>query len=584
MQKLDLSPLEEGELTLQEGKETTQIYRALASIDRREVEDAIIQRDTIKNKHIYDVFSARNVISYRDIHGVIKKLTSKYHNDGRIYYADSETGVIIHDGKAFVKNKNTDNKEIEVELTFMPLVRNLKNSDKLPYLLLPKNEYHSAISRLARGTSFTTEGGNSFSFMDVISEAVDRDISDVHITFSKLYYHISFRVDGDLINEPKYLLGREVGKTFLKKIKQEASKYTKGSFNADEHDLPQGARIEYPSLGVSTRLQFTPKGVLDGSNSLTTRVLKEQTIDKESFSFKNMGYDDQFVNLMEASSHLSSGLILVAGVTGSGKSTLLSHFAVSLPNTKRIMTFEDPIEYIMEGFHITQHQVYDADDDKISVTFFHYVKSSKRSDPDVIYIGEVRKDKDGDLVEALVESAKAGQLVLSTVHINSAFDVHKTLSTVFGVDKTVVADLLLLVINQVLVKKLCDGCKIPDNEELNKKSLANAKEQGLIRYSYLDDLDEFLDNSHPTFLRNKEGCPLCRNGIQGRKPIYEFVKPDVNFVRWLGKGNLERFEIEQEACSGKGKYLGKNKLTSYIQSVVSGECDAHHDVMDKILS
>ena len=584
--KIDLSPLEDGDRKLVEGEEITRIYRMLAEIDSDEIAESLKKRDTLKNMHIFDVISARNSISYRDIFQKIKILSKEWEEKGRIFFEEVEADVLIDDGKAFYNKGTKDDKDlVEVELCFIPSVAHLKDKKKKPYLLLAKGEYINAISRLARGATFTSEKGTAFSFVDIISESIDRNISDIHITFSELYFHTSFRVDGDLINEAKYLLSREEGVAFMKRIKQEASKYTKGSFNADEHDLPQGARIEYPKLGASTRLQFTPRGVLDGLNSLTTRILKEQTIDKLTFSFTDMGYDEEFVDVLDASSHLNSGLILVAGVTGSGKSTLLSHFAVSLPNTKRIMTFEDPIEYKMEGFHITQHQVYSADNEKISVTFFDYVKSSKRSDPDVIYIGEVRKDKGNDLIDALVESAKAGQLVLSTIHINSAFDVHKTLSSVFGVDKNVVAELLLLVINQVLIKKLCPHCKVKDVDNINKKQLEKTEKSGGIRYAFREDLHKFLkDENAETYIRNKKGCSLCINGIAGRKPIYEFVKPDVEFVQWLGQGNLERFAIEERACSQGNRYLGKNKLTNYIEALRAGETDTHYDVMDKIVS
>ena len=176
-------------------------------------------------------------------------------------------------------------------------------------------------------------------------------------------------------------------------------------------------------------------------------------------------------------------------------------------------------------------------------------------------------------------------MVLSTIHINSAFDVHKTLSTVFEVDRSIVADLLLLVVNQVLIKKLCPHCKIEDTEGVNKAQLQKAEESGGIRYAFREDLFNFLkDETAVTYLRNKEGCSLCRSGIAGRKPIYEFVKPDVEFVQWLAKGNLDRFEIENRACNQGNRYLGKNKLTNYIEALRAGLTDTHYDVMDKIVS
>jgi len=569
------------------GREMECIYSALSEINAEEVKEAVLQKNSIKQQHIFDVLSARGQISYKDIFSKLKEVSTKYIDNGQIIFCDSASFISI-DGDISYYNytdhvANEKHKTL-VNVNFMPVVSEL--SPSVPMVILPKNEYQEYKLRRDRGMSSLDLDVNTFFLEDIVEEAIARNISDVHITYSDEYYFTSFRVDGDLVNQPKYLLSKLAGKLFQRKIKQDASAYTKGGFNADEHDLAQGARIEYARLGADTRLAFTPRGTLTGENALTIRILVKQKIDKENFSFKNMGYDDDFVELLEIASHLSSGLILVCGITGSGKSTLLSHFTVTLPSIKRIMTFEDPIEYEMAGSHITQHQRYMPADESIAFDFSDGIKSSKRSDPDVIYIGEVRKDKgNNSLVESLVESAKAGQLVLSTVHINSAYDIYRSMETVFGVSTSTSSDLLLLTINQILVKKLCPYCKIKDIDGVNKKKLAHADEIGNIRYAYKDKLNEFLkEEDVVTYIRNPSGCKHCRGGVSGRKPIYEFLKPDVDFIEWLGKGNFSRFAVEKHACSQNKKFLAKNKLTNYIEALIRGEVDADDDVMDKLLS
>lgn len=572
------------------GKEMTNIYEILSEINEAEIKEAVFQKNKLKKEHIFDVISARGKISYRDIYFKLKELCKPFIESGKVVFEDNGSKVYTESGEAFYDFPTDEEGVTEkrrVRIAYLPIVKDIEESDDTT-IILPKGEYHEVVSRQARGHSFGgLEKGERFTFESIIEDAIKHNISDVHITYSDQYYYVSYRIDGDLISQPQYLLSKEEGTIFLKKIKQEASKYTKGSFNADEHELAQGARIEYNRLGVDTRLAFTPKGTLTGENALTTRILiKQKNIDKANFSFRNMGYDDDFVELLDISSHMASGLILVAGITGSGKSTLLSHFTVQLPTTKRIMTFEDPIEYQMDGSHITQHQRYIPSDSKIAFDFSDGIKSSKRSDPDVIYIGEIRKDKgNNDLIESVIESAKAGQLVLSTVHINSAFDIYRSMDTVFGVKSEISSDLLLLTINQVLVKKLCPHCKIEDTKKINKENLRHANETGMIRYAYKEDLENWLnDERSKTYIRNKEGCEHCRAGIQGRKPIYEFLKPDVDFVNWLSDGNFDRFRVEQYACSQKKKFLAKNKLTNYIEALIKGEVDTHSDVMDKLLS
>ncbi len=573
------------------GKEMTNIYEILSEINEAEIKEAVFQKNKLKKEHIFDVISARGKISYRDIYFKLRELCDPLIQSGKVVFEGNGSKIYTENGEAFydfltdTDDGNTTEKR-KARIAYLPIIKDIEESEHTT-IILPKGEYHDVVSRQARGHSFGGQDkGQRFTFESIIEDAIKNNISDIHITYSDQYYYVSYRIDGDLISQPQYLLSKEEGTLFLKKIKQEASKYTKGSFNADEHELAQGARIEYDRLGADTRLAFTPKGTLTGENALTTRILIKQNIDKENFSFKNMGYDDDFVELLGISAHMSSGLVLVAGITGSGKSTLLSHFTVQLPTTKRIMTFEDPIEYQMDGSHITQHQRYIPSDSKIAFDFSDGIKSSKRSDPDVIYIGEIRKDKgNNDLIESVIESAKAGQLVLSTVHINSAFDIYRSMDTVFGVRSEISSDLLLLTINQVLVKKLCPHCKIEDTEKINKKNLEHANKTGMIRYAYKKDLENWLeDETAKTYIRNKEGCRHCRAGILGRKPIYEFLKPDVDFINWLSEGNFERFKVEEHACSQGKRFLAKNKLTNYVEALIKGEVDTHSDVMDKLLS
>lgn len=573
-------------------KEMSQIYDALREIDKKEVDDAIRHKNTLRKDHVFDVLSEKGKITYSDIHTKLKELCSYEIETGSVIFSNSAGQVIFEEGKIYFTNRNEDGiiKKTEVRLAFIPLSKEIKDS-KIPTLILPRNEFNIAISRQARAVSFTSISGENFKFSDIVKEGIEKEVSDIHLTYSEKYYYISYRINGDLIYQPKYLLNREAGITFFKKIKQEAAAFSKGAFHSDEHDLPMGARLEYPSFGVDVRLQFTPKGTLTGDNSMTARILTKQTISGESFSFKDKGYDDDMVDLLKVAARLSSGLILVAGITGSGKSTLLSYFTVTLPKNKRIMSFEDPIEYSMEGSHITQHQEYRPDDERIAFTFADGIKSSKRSDPDVIYIGEIRKDTKGSgengLLASVLESSKAGQLVLSTVHINSAFDIYNGMEAAFGVSSKILSDTLLLTINQVLVKKLCPYCKIEDTEDINKKNLKAANDMGMIRYAYKKKMDQFLEDNHAvTYLRNQKGCEKCQNGILGRKPIYEYLKPSVEMIKWFSedKSHFDRFSVEEYACSQENKYLAKNKLTTYIEALIAGEVDTHEDVLDKLVS
>jgi len=110
------------------------------------------------------------------------------------------------------------------------------------------------------------------------------------------------------------------------------------------------------------------------------------------------------------------GLVLVTGPTGSGKSTTLASMIDYLNEraTRRIVTCEDPIEYIFSDKRcfVTQREL--GED---TPTFASALKHALRQDPDVILVGEMR---DVETISAALTAAETGHLVLSTLHTNSA--------------------------------------------------------------------------------------------------------------------------------------------------------------------
>ena len=143
-------------------------------------------------------------------------------------------------------------------------------------------------------------------------------------------------------------------------------------------------------------------------------------------------------------------MILVTGPTGSGKTTTL--YALLARHHKpevNIVTVEDPIEYQLAG--INQVQV----NTKAGLTFASALRSILRQDPDVILVGEMR---DRETVEIAFQAAMTGHMVLSTLHTNSAVAAVTRLLDL-GVDSTILATSLTMVIAQRLVRRICDECR-----------------------------------------------------------------------------------------------------------------------------
>ena len=162
--------------------------------------------------------------------------------------------------------------------------------------------------------------------------------------------------------------------------------------------------------------------------------------------------------------------------------------------TLNVITVEDPVEYTMNG--INQVQV----NTKADLTFANALRSILRQDPDIIMVGEIR---DEDTAEIAVRSAITGHLVFSTLHTNDAPGAIIRLEDM-KVSDYLVADALVGVIAQRLVKRLCPACK--------KRGKTNEAEMKLL------GIDE------PISVFRAQGCQFCgHTGYRGRVAVHEIM-------------------------------------------------------------
>lgn len=192
------------------------------------------------------------------------------------------------------------------------------------------------------------------------------------------------------------------------------------------------------------------------------------------------------------------GILLVTGPTGSGKSTTL-YTALSELNTNdvNIITVEDPVEANIDG--INQVQV----NPKAELTFASALRSILRQDPDIIMIGEIR---DGETASIAVQASITGHLVVSTLHTNSAASSITRLEDM-GVESYLIADSVIGVIAQRLVRRLCPMCKKPRQATADEKNFMG------------------VDESKDITIYEPCGCSKCDNaGYKGRIGVYEIMK------------------------------------------------------------
>ncbi len=198
-----------------------------------------------------------------------------------------------------------------------------------------------------------------------------------------------------------------------------------------------------------------------------------------------------------------NGLVLVTGPTGSGKTTTL-YAALAELNTpeRKLITIEDPVEYMLPG--VNQVQV----NEKIDLSFARVLRSSLRQDPDVVLIGEMR---DQETAQVGMRAALTGHLVFSTLHTNDAISTPDRLLDM-GVPAYIMASALQVVLAQRLVRKICDICAEPYTLRKHEREWLKA-ELG-------DNVDE------PQYMHG-HGCTSCNgSGYRGRIGVYEML--DIN--------------------------------------------------------
>ena len=238
------------------------------------------------------------------------------------------------------------------------------------------------------------------------------------------------------------------------------------------------------------------------------------------------------------------GLVLVTGPTGSGKSTTL-YTALSELNREEvnIVTVEDPVEADIEG--INQIQV----NNKVDLTFASALRSILRQDPDIIMIGEIR---DQETAGIAVQASITGHLVVSTLHTNNAVGTLNRMADM-GVERYLIADSVVGVIAQRLVRKLCPHCR--------KMRPASEEEKRILR----QNTDQEVNIYEPA------GCKLCNNtGFFGRIGVFEIMEVNEE-IRNLIAENGTTEELEEAARRSGMRTLRQNGIRYVLDGTTSIE-------------
>jgi len=346
----------------------------------------------------------------------------------------------------------------------------------------------------------------------ILTDAVKRGASDIHIEPFEHEIRVRYRIDGELSEVMKPPLKLKAALTSRIKIMS--------SLNIAERRVPQDGRIKL-KMGkrvIDYRVSVLP--VLFGEK-IVMRILDKGnlTLDLSKFGFEPKAEQDLMKAILNP-----YGMVLVTGPTGSGKTTTL-YSALSRVNVigVNIMTAEDPVEYNLMG--INQVLVRN----EIGMTFAAALKAFLRQDPNIIMVGEIRDIETGGIA---IKAALTGHLVLSTLHTN---DAPSTITRMIdmGIEPFNVSSAVNLIVAQRLVRRICKDCKTEvkyDAVELKALGTTEKEWEGV------------------TFYKGK-GCDTCGgSGYKGRAGLYEVMAFSPELRRMILKG-ASTAELQEQAVA-----------------------------------
>ncbi len=363
----------------------------------------------------------------------------------------------------------------------------------------------------------------------VISEALKRRASDIHMEPLEKRFRVRYRIDGvlhEVENPPKRLQPSIVSRIKLM-----------SNVSIAEKRVPQDGRINIKvgAKVIDLRVSTLPTAF---GESIVMRIL-----DKESLrlGLPELGFfsDDQAT--FEKIIALPDGVFLVTGPTGSGKSTTL-YSALNYINhpDRKIITVEDPVEYEMAG--VNQVQVRRD----VGMTFSAALRSMLRQAPNIIMVGEIR---DKETAEIAINAALTGHMVFSTLHTNDAPSAVSRLIDI-GIKPFLVAAAVRAVLAQRLVRRNCPNCRSScEHDEKLLNSLGIRSDQ----------------STDASFMKG-EGCLKCNGtGFRGRVGIFEMFTVGEELQSMIYE------EASLVALRDKAREMGmRNMREDGIRKVIAG--------------
>lgn len=371
----------------------------------------------------------------------------------------------------------------------------------------------------------------------MISEALQKRASDIHIEPTERDLRVRYRIDGQL--HDVFKLPKKNQNAILARIK------IISGLDITEARLPQDGRFKVKSRAKEIDFRVSALPTTFGQKF----VLRTLDRSRLSVGVDRLDMSARPLNLFNEAILKPYGMILVTGPTGSGKSTTL-YSIINKLNTanKHIVTIEDPVEYLIEG--LTQIQA----KPEIGLSFASGLRSVLRQSPDIILVGEIRDFETADIA---VKASLTGQLVFSTLHTNDACGAITRLIDM-GVEPFLVASSLVTASAQRLCRRICPKCKKAD--KISKETLEKI------------GIYDFVKKRGNANFFHGQGCNYCNNtGYFERIAIHEIFLVDDD-IRELIIKKVSSEQIKEFITTQKDfKTLRDDALDKCLEGIITLE-------------
>ena len=380
----------------------------------------------------------------------------------------------------------------------------------------------------------------------ILTDAIKRGASDIHVEPYEKEYRVRFRIDGilyEIMNPPLKL--KDAMTSRMKIL---------AKLDIAEKRLPQDGRIK-----LKIKLEERNKELDFRVSTLPTLfgekiVLRLLDKDNLKLDMTKLGFEPESLQRFEEAIFKPWGMVLVTGPTGSGKTNTL-YSALSKVNSPEvnIMTAEDPVEFNLPGVNQVQMK------EGIGLNFAATLRSFLRQDPNIILVGEIR---DFETAEIAIKAALTGHLVLSTLHTNDAPSTINRLMNM-GIEPFLVATATQLIAAQRLARRICSLCK----------EAVEVPQQALINLGYKkEEVGSFT-------VYKGRGCEKCNNtGYKGRVALIEVMVIDDD-IRDLILSGGTAIDIKRKAMENGMITLRRSGLVK----IKEGMCTIDEVVRETVL-